>query len=134
MKKQIVKYLLKRKEIEMVKTVLIADDAAFMRMVLKNILVKNGYQIVGEAANGAEAVRLYGELKPDVVTMDLTMPEMDGIEALKRIRAGDPNANVVMCSAMGQQVMVLEAVQAGAKDFIVKPFGEDRVLESLQKL
>lgn len=103
MKKQIVKYLLKRKEIEMVKTVLIADDAAFMRMVLKNILVKNGYQIVGEAANGAEAVRLYGELKPDVVTMDLTMPEMDGIEALKRIRAGDPNANVVMCSAMGQQ-------------------------------
>lgn len=104
------------------KKILIVDDAAFMRMMLKDILTKNGYEVVGEAENGAKAVEKYGELKPDLVTMDITMPEMDGISALKNIRSIDSNAKVVMCSAMGQQAMVIEAIQVGARDFIVKPF------------
>ncbi len=114
-------------------SVLIADDAAFMRMMLKNVLTEAGYEVVGEAENGAVAVSKYRELNPDLTTMDITMPEMDGLAALKEIRAGDPSARVVMCSAMGQQSMVIESIQAGAKDFIVKPFQPDRVLEAVQK-
>jgi two-component system chemotaxis response regulator CheY len=118
----------------MAKGVLIVDDAAFMRMMIKDILSKNGYQVVGEAENGIKAVEKYAELKPDLVIMDITMPEMDGIEAVKRIRAADPGATIVMCSAMGQQAMVIEAIQAGAKDFIVKPFQPERVLEAVNKV
>ncbi|MCB0874000.1 MAG: response regulator [Thermoleophilia bacterium] len=114
-------------------SVLIADDAAFMRMMIKNILTEAGYEIAGEAENGAVAVAKYKELKPDLTTMDITMPEMDGLQALKAIRGDDPSACVVMCSAMGQQSMVIESIQAGAKDFIVKPFQPDRVLEAIQK-
>ncbi|MGV3615087.1 MAG: response regulator [Fimbriimonas sp.] len=117
----------------MAKRILITDDALFMRVTLKNILTQNGYEVVGEAANGAESVELFKQLRPDVVTMDITMPEMDGISALKEIRSVDPQANVVMCTAMGQKNMVVEAIQAGARDFIVKPFQPDRVLEALGK-
>lgn len=116
------------------KKVLIVDDAAFMRMMLKDILTKNGYEVVGEAENGAKAVEKYKEVTPDLVTMDITMPEMDGISALKNIRSIDSNAKVVMCSAMGQQAMVIEEIQAGARDFIVKPFQADRVLEAVKKV
>ncbi|PTQ57715.1 MAG: Chemotaxis regulator - transmits chemoreceptor signals to flagelllar motor components CheY [Candidatus Carbobacillus altaicus] len=115
------------------KRVLVVDDAAFMRMMIKDILTKNGYAVVGEASDGAQAVEKYKELQPDLVTLDITMPEMDGISALKQIRAMDPQAKVIMCSAMGQQAMVIEAIQAGAKDFIVKPFQADRVLEAVRK-
>ena len=118
----------------MAKSILICDDAAFMRMMIKDILVKNGYNIAGEAENGVKAVEKYQETKPDLVLMDITMPEMDGIQALKKIKAIDANASVVMCSAMGQQAMVIEAIQSGAKDFIVKPFQADRVLEAVQKV
>src|SRR5690625_1528618 len=117
----------------MSKTILIVDDAAFMRMMIKDILEKNGYTVVGEAENGREAVEKYKELEPDLVTMDITMPEMDGITALKEIKQIDPDAVVIMCSAMGQQAMVIDAIQAGAKDFIVKPFQADRVLEAIEK-
>jgi two-component system chemotaxis response regulator CheY len=113
--------------------ILIVDDAAFMRMMIKDILSKNGYEIVGEAADGAQAVEQYKEHHPDLVTMDITMPEMDGITALKEIKKLNPNAKVIMCSAMGQQAMVIDAIQAGAKDFIVKPFQADRVLEAIGK-
>ena len=118
----------------MAKNILICDDAAFMRMMIKDILTKNGYNVVGEAENGKVAVDKYMELKPDLVLMDITMPEMDGIESLKAIRAKDPNACVIMCSAMGQQAMVIEAIQSGAKDFIVKPFQAERVLEAVKKV
>jgi two-component system, chemotaxis family, chemotaxis protein CheY len=114
--------------------VLIVDDAAFMRMMLKDILTKNGLEVVGEAVNGADAVDKYRELNPDIVTMDITMPEKDGISAVKEIRAFHPQAKIIMCSAMGQQPMVLEAIQAGAKDFVVKPFQPDRVMESIKKV
>lgn len=114
--------------------VLVVDDAAFMRMMLKDILTKAGHEVVGEAANGVEAVEKYKELKPDVVTMDITMPEMNGIDAIKEIKKVDPNATVIVCSAMGQQAMVIEAIQAGAKDFIVKPFQAARVIEAVQKV
>lgn len=114
--------------------ILVVDDAAFMRMMIKDILTKNGYEVVGEAADGQQAVQQYQELKPDLVTLDITMPEMDGITALKKIREIDPNAKVIMCSAMGQQAMVIDAIQAGAKDFIVKPFQADRVLEAIKKV
>src|SRR5690625_352193 len=117
----------------MSKTVLIVDDAAFMRMMIKDILSKNGYEIVGEAADGLQAVEKYKELEPDLVTMDITMPEMDGIEALKQIKEINPDSTIIMCSAMGQQAMVIDAIQAGAKDFIVKPFQADRVLEAINK-
>lgn len=113
--------------------VLIVDDAAFMRMMIKEILSKNGYTVVGEASDGAQAVEKYKELGPDLVTMDITMPEMDGITALKEIKKLDPNARIIMCSAMGQQAMVIDAIQAGAKDFIVKPFQADRVIEAIKK-
>ena len=118
----------------MAKNILICDDAAFMRMMIKDILTKNGYNIAGEAENGAKAVEKYNELKPDLVLMDITMPEMDGIQALKKIKETDPNDSVIMCSAMGQQAMVIESIQSGAKDFIVKPFQADRVLEAVQKV
>ena len=118
----------------MAKNILICDDAAFMRMMIKDILTKNGYGIAGEAENGQIAVDKYNETKPDLVLMDITMPEMDGIEALKAIKAADAGAKVIMCSAMGQQAMVIESIQAGAKDFIVKPFQADRVLEAVKKV
>ena len=114
--------------------ILVVDDAAFMRMMIKDILSKNGYEIVGEAENGLKAVEKFQELRPDLTTMDITMPEMDGIEALKKIKALDPGAKIIMCSAMGQQAMVIEAIQAGAKDFIVKPFQAERVLEAVKKV
>lgn len=118
----------------MAKRVLIVDDAAFMRMLLKDIITKAGYEVVGEAANGVEAVEKFKELKPDIVTMDITMPEMNGIDAIKKIREFAPDAKIIVCSAMGQQAMVIEAIQAGAKDFIVKPFQHSRVVEALQKI
>lgn len=113
--------------------ILIVDDAAFMRMMVKDILTKNDYEVAAEAEDGKKAVELYKELAPDLVTMDITMPEMDGITALKKIKEYNPNAKVIMCSAMGQQAMVVDAIQAGAKDFIVKPFQADRVIEAIQK-
>lgn len=118
----------------MAKSVLVCDDAAFMRMMIKDILSKNGYEVAGEAENGAIAVKKYAELKPDLVLMDITMPEMDGIQALKAIKGSDPSALVIMCSAMGQQAMVVEAIKNGAKDFIVKPFEKDKVLAAISKL
>ncbi|MDH7480195.1 MAG: response regulator [Syntrophomonadaceae bacterium] len=117
----------------MSKRILVVDDAAFMRMMLRDILTKNGYVIAGEAENGALAVERYMELRPDLVTMDITMPEMDGITAVREIKRRDPQAKVIMCSAMGQQAMVIDAIQAGAKDFIVKPFQPERVLEAVGK-
>ena len=118
----------------MAKNILICDDAAFMRMMIKDILSKNGYTVAGEAENGVKAVEKYNELKPDLVLMDITMPEMDGIQALKNLKAADSGAKVIMCSAMGQQAMVIESIQAGAKDFIVKPFQAERVLEAVKKV
>ena len=117
----------------MAERILIVDDAAFMRMMVKDILTKNGYEIAGEAEDGKKAVELYKEEQPDLVTMDITMPEMDGITALKEIKGQYPDAKVIMCSAMGQQAMGVDAIQAGAKDFIVKPFQADRVIEAIQK-
>lgn len=117
----------------MANKILIVDDAAFMRMMIKDILLKNGFEVVGEANDGSQAIEKYKELKPDLVTMDITMPEMDGITALKEIKKVDNNAKVIMCSAMGQQAMVIDAIQAGAKDFIVKPFQADRVIEAIKK-
>jgi len=114
--------------------ILVVDDAAFMRMMLKDILAKNGFEIVGEAANGNEAVEIYQALSPDLVTMDITMPQCDGISALKQIMGVNKAAKVIMCSAMGQQAMVIEAIQAGARDFIVKPFQPDRVVAAIQKV
>ena len=114
--------------------VLIVDDAAFMRMMIKDILEKNGFEVVGEAPNGIVAVELYKKEKPDVVTMDITMPDMDGIEAVKQIKGFDAGAKVIMCSAMGQQSMVMDAIKAGARDFIVKPFQAERVLEAVNKV
>lgn len=113
--------------------ILVVDDAAFMRMMIKDILGKNGFEVVGEASDGAEAIEKYKELEPDLVTMDITMPEMDGITSLKQIKSLDSKAKVIMCSAMGQQAMVIDAIQAGAKDFIVKPFQPDRVIEAIKK-
>lgn len=118
----------------MAKNILICDDAAFMRMMIKDILTKNGYNVAGEAENGLKAVEKYKEVNPDLVLMDITMPEMDGIQALKEIKKMDGGALVIMCSAMGQQAMVIESIQAGAKDFIVKPFQPDRVIEAVKKV
>lgn len=112
--------------------VLIVDDAAFMRMMIKDIITKKGHE-VREAVNGQDAISKYKEFTPDLVTMDITMPEMDGITALKEIKKLNANALVVMCSAMGQQAMVVEAIQSGAKDFIVKPFDASKVEETLTK-
>jgi len=116
------------------KKVLIVDDAAFMRMMIKNIITKYGYEVAGEAENGKQAVVLYSEMKPDLVTMDITMPEMDGIESVKAIRTLDHNANIIMISAMGQQAMVMDAIQAGASDFIVKPFQQERVMQAIERV
>lgn len=120
-------------ENNMAKNILICDDAAFMRMMIKDILTKNGYNIAGEAENGLKAIEKFNETKPDLVMLDITMPEMDGIQALKKIKEQDPQATVIMCSAMGQQAMVIESIQSGAKDFIVKPFQAERVLEAVKK-
>lgn len=117
----------------MSETVMIVDDAAFMRMMLKDILTKNGFTVVGEAENGAVAVEKHAELHPKLTIMDITMPEMDGLQAVKEIRKRDPQACIVMCSAMGQQAMVIEAIQSGAKDFVVKPFQAERVIEAVKK-
>ena len=114
--------------------ILLVDDAAFMRKVIKDALSKAGYSDLHEAVDGADAVEKYNSLKPDLVLMDITMPNMDGLEALKAIRAKDGSANVVMCSAMGQESMVMDAVRSGAKDFIVKPFKPDRVLKTVTSI
>jgi two-component system chemotaxis response regulator CheY len=121
-------------EVFMGKSILIVDDAAFMRMMIKDILSKNGYTVVGEAENGIKAVEKYKELQPDLVIMDITMPEMDGIQSVKHIKELNPEAKIIMCSAMGQQAMVIESIQAGARDFIVKPFQAERVLEAVKKV
>lgn len=114
--------------------VLIVDDAAFMRMMIKDIITKEGHEVVGEAVNGVDAIKKYDELLPDMVTMDITMPEMNGIDAIKGIRAKHKDAKIIVCSAMGQQEMVKDAIIAGAKDFIVKPFNQERVSEAISKL
>ncbi len=111
--------------------ILLVDDASFMRMMIKDALTKNGYSDIYEAADGVEAVAKYTEIHPDLVIMDITMPNMDGLGALKAIKQIDPTANVVMCSAMGQEAMVIEAIKSGAKDFIVKPFKPDRILKTV---
>lgn len=116
----------------MSKTVLVVDDAAFMRMMIRDILAKEGYSI-HEAVNGRDAIEKYEELRPDLVTLDITMPEVDGIEALKRIRERHPDARVLMVSAMGQQKMIVEALEEGALDFLVKPFQPTKVLETVKK-
>ncbi|MGC8545829.1 response regulator [Athalassotoga sp.] len=118
----------------MSKRVLIVDDAAFMRMLLKDMVTKAGFEIVGEAINGKEAIEKYKELNPDVVAIDTIMPEMNGIEATKEIMKLNPNAKIIICSAMGQQMMVMEALQSGAKDFVVKPFRQDKITETLFKV
>ena len=120
--------------ITMSKKILLVDDAAFMRMMLKDTLTKNGYTDIYEAVDGADAVEKFKEIGPDLVVMDITMPNMDGLEALKAIRALNGSANVVMCSAMGQESMVMDAVRSGAKDFIVKPFKPDRVLKTVNSI
>jgi two-component system chemotaxis response regulator CheY len=117
----------------MSKKVLIVDDTAFMRMMLKTIITGKGYEVVGEAQDGIEAVEKYKELKPDIVTMDITMPRMDGIEAIKEIMKMDPDAKIIVCSAMGQKTLVIDALKLGAKDFIVKPFDADRVIEAISR-
>ena len=114
--------------------IMMVDDAAFMRKVIKDTLSKAGYTDLHEAVDGADAVEKYNSLKPDLVLMDITMPNMDGLEALKAIRAADGNANVVMCSAMGQETMVIDAIRSGAKDFIVKPFKGERVLKTVTSI
>ena len=114
--------------------IMMVDDAAFMRKVIKDALSKAGYTDLHEAVDGADAFEKYKELKPDLVLMDITMPNMDGLEALKAIRAADANANVVMCSAMGQETMVIDAIRSGAKDFIVKPFKPERVLKTVTSI
>lgn len=114
--------------------IMLVDDAAFMRMMEKDTLIKNGYTDIIEAEDGAIAVDLYDKEKPDLVILDITMPNMDGLEALKTIKGKDPNATVVMCSAMGQESMVIDAIKSGAKDFIVKPFKPDRLLKTVSNI
>ncbi len=113
--------------------ILIAEDSAYMRMILKELLLRNGYEVVGEAENGREAIALYNKLKPDIVTMDITMPDMDGIEALKAIKEAHPSARIVMVSAMGQQNLVIDAIRLGAADFFIKPLQSERVVEALER-
>lgn len=117
----------------MSKRILICDDTMFMRTVLKNLLSENGYEVVGEAENGIEAIKKYNEFRPDLTLMDITMPEMDGIEALQGIMKINPEAKVIMCSAMGQERMVASAIKNGARDFIVKPFENERVIQAIAK-
>ncbi|MCK8823539.1 response regulator [Fuchsiella alkaliacetigena] len=116
------------------KKILIVDDGAFMRMMIKDILIENKFRVVGEAADGEEAVLLYKKLNPDLVTMDITMPKKDGITATKEIIAEDPQANILICSAMGEDSMVVQAIRAGAKGFIVKPFQKERVIQAIDKV
>ena len=118
----------------MAKKILLVDDAAFMRKMIKDTLSKNGYTDLHEAVDGADAVEKFTELSPDLVIMDITMPNMDGLEALKAMKAKNPACNVVMCSAMGQEAMVIEAIQSGAKDFIVKPFKPDRIMKTVSSI
>jgi two-component system, chemotaxis family, chemotaxis protein CheY len=113
--------------------ILVVDDAAFMRKMVTDALTKGGHEVIGEAGNGAEAVEQYQALKPDLTTLDITMPEKDGLSALKDIMALDPSAKVIMCSALGQESKVLESIKLGAKDFVVKPFQADRVLDAVGK-
>jgi two-component system chemotaxis response regulator CheY len=114
--------------------VVIADDAAIMRSMIKTILMDNGFEVVGEAANGVEAVEQYKEHKPDLMTMDIVMPKLDGINAVRSIIADDPKAKIVMCSSLGQQALVVEAIRAGAKSFITKPFEAPKLIETVKKL
>jgi len=114
--------------------ILIADDLQFIKLVLRDLLEKAGFRVVGEAANGEEAVELFQDKRPDVVLMDITMPKMDGLTALKKILKIDPGANIIMCSALGQQTLIVQALQMGAKDFIVKPFRPERVINSIKKI
>ena len=114
--------------------VMVVDDALFMRNILKDIFVRHGYEVVAEADNGEAALQLYQDSKPDLVTMDIVMPKKSGIEALQDIMAADPEAHVIMVSALGQDTLVHEAVEAGARDFIVKPFKEDKVLETVRRV
>ena len=118
----------------MSKKIMLVDDAAFMRMTIKNALTKAGYDNIIEASDGQIAVETYQKEHPDLVIMDITMPNMDGIQALQAIKTSDPEARVVMCSAMGQEGMVVEAIKLGAKDFIVKPFKQDRILQTVEKI
>jgi two-component system chemotaxis response regulator CheY len=118
----------------MEKKIMLVDDAAFMRMMIKDTLSKNGYTNIIEANNGQVAVATYASEHPDLVIMDITMPVMDGLEALKEIRGADPNATVIMCSAMGQETMVVNALKQGAKDFIVKPFKADRIMKTVKSI
>ena len=113
--------------------VLVVDDAAFMRKMLSDTLVKAGHEVVGQAANGQEGVDQFRALRPDLTTLDITMPEVDGLSALRQILSFDPTARVIMCSALGQESKVLESVKSGAKDFIVKPFNADRVVEAVAR-
>jgi two-component system chemotaxis response regulator CheY len=113
--------------------IMVVDDAAFLRAMLKDLLIKAGHEVVFEAANGLEAVARYRAIRPDLVTMDIKMPIMEGIEAVREIRKLDPEANIVMCSAMGHQKLIIEAIQSGAKDFIMKPFNYNRVVEAIDK-
>jgi two-component system chemotaxis response regulator CheY len=115
-------------------SVLVCDDAIFMRTMIADILSSAGYEVVGEAETGSQAVQKYRQLKPDLVTMDIVMPDMGGIDAVREICKDDPDAKILMCSAMGQQALVVEAIQAGAKDFVVKPFQPSRVLEAVQRV
>jgi len=115
-------------------TVLVCDDAIFMRTMISDILAQSGYEVVGEAETGVQAVEKYKQLKPDLVTMDIVMPDLGGIEAVREIIKFDPAARILMCSAMGQQALVVEAIQAGARDFVVKPFQPSRVLEAVQRV
>lgn len=115
-------------------TVLICDDAIFMRTMISDILQQSGFEIVGEAESGVQAIERYKQVRPDLVTMDIVMPDMGGIDAVREIVAFDANAKILMCSAMGQQALVVEAIQAGAKDFVVKPFQPSRVLEAVQRV
>lgn len=114
--------------------VMFVDDSSFMRSLLKGIILKDGFELVGEAENGRDAVELYKKVRPDLVTMDIVMPDMDGIEAVKTIRGFDPEAKIIMVSAMGQQSMVIDSIQAGARDFIIKPFQPPRVHEALRRV
>ncbi len=118
----------------MSRTVLIVDDAIFMRTMIGDILKQAGFEVIGEASSGVEAVQKYKELEPDLVTMDIVMPDMGGIDAVREIMKEDPDARILMCSAMGQQGLVVEAIQAGARDFVVKPFQPSRVIEAVQRL
>lgn len=124
---------IQKQEQELSTKVLIADDSAFIRMLLREVLEGNGFEVVGDASNGVDAIKKFKELIPDIITMDITMPVMDGIHAVQEILAIDSNAKIIMISAMGQQAMVVDAMKVGAKDFIVKPFEKERVIKTLKK-